>query len=91
MLSERRECGRASKEESEVGSAGSPAVYGNVCTGAMRCGKAENEIDLVLRSGGTPLPIVCDCVRICTHSGHAFPALATVSVTFQPLASLICH
>lgn len=69
-----------------MSSVGSPAVYGNVCTGAMRCGKAENEIDLVLRSGGTPLPIVCDCVRICTHSGHTSPALATVSVTLPPLA-----
>lgn len=63
-----------------MGPAGSPAVYGNVCTGAMRCGKAENEIDLVLRSGGTPLPIVCDCVRICTYSGRTLPALTTVSV-----------
>lgn len=72
-----------------MGPAGSPAVYGNVCTGAMRCGKAENEIDLVLRSGGTPLPIVCDCVRICTHSGHTLPALATVSVLLLPLASHI--
>lgn len=89
MASERRELKRARKEESEVGPAGSPAVYGNVCTGAMRCGKAENEIDLVLRSGGTTLPIVCDCVRICTHSGRCFPALATVSVTSLSLASLI--